>query len=340
MTEGPAYTDEELSRLRLEGLEHLVRLQSGSATHSDAAAFLAWRGQGRAHEEALRSAIELRNLVRCVYAEDALSSEHVVLPPEPDAATDNVVFLERAQNRRVTRRGILTGAMAASAAGIMFFTGRSLDLLPDPVTFRADVSTGAGERRQVELAGGATALLNTRTSIVYRSDLDMPAIELLSGEAIVTSPRGGQAALIAGEGTSVGRAARWNVRRDGDRVCVTCLDGAVEVAWGGARRDLRTGQEVVYDDRGLGAVKPGTDAEVLTAWRSGTLIFQDLPVRDVVAEINRYRPGKVYVANEALAQRQLSGTYYINRLDDFFLQAETGLGITVRKLPGDVVILS
>lgn len=338
MTEGRAYTDAELSRLRLEGLEHLVRLQSGSATHSDAAAFLAWRGQGRAHEEALRSAIELRNLVRRVYAADPVPSEHLVSPaPE---ATDNVVFLERAQNRRVTRRGILTGAMAASAAGIMFFTGRSLDLLPDPVTLRADVSTGAGERRQVELAGGATALLNTRTSIVYRSDLDIPAIELLSGEAILTSPRGGQAALIAGEGTSVGRAARWNVRRDGDRVCVTCLDGAVEVAWGGARRDLRTGQEVVYDDRGLGAVKPGTDAEVLTAWRSGTLIFQDLPVRDVVAEINRYRPGKVYVANEALAQRQLSGTYYINRLDDFFLQAETGLGITVRKLPGDVVILS
>lgn len=339
MTEGPAYTDEELSRLRLEGLEHLVRLQSGSATHSDAAAFLAWRGQGRAHEEALRSAIELRNLVRCVYAEDAVPSEHVVTPASREAI-DNVVFLERAQNRRVTRRGILTGAIAASAAGIMFVTGRSLDLLPDPVTLRADVSTGAGERRQVELVGGATALLNTRTSIVYRKDLDMPAIELLSGEAILTSPKGGQAALIAGEGTSVGRAARWNVRRDGDRVCVTCLDGAVEVAWGGSRRDLRTGQEVVYDDRGLGTVKTGTDTEVLTAWRSGTLIFQDLPVRDVVAEINRYRPGKVYVANETLARRQLSGTYYINRLDDFFLQAETGLGITVRKLPGDVVILS
>lgn len=339
MTEGPTFSDAELSRLRLEGLEHLVRLQSGSATHSDAAAFLAWRGQGRAHEEALRSALELKGLVRRVYSEELRAAEHVS-PEVPPAELDNVVFLERAQNRRVTRRGILTGALAASAAGILLTTGRTLDLIPDPVRLRADVSTGAGERRQLQLAGGATALLNTRTSIVYRNDLDVPAIELLAGEAILTSPQEGRAALVAGKGTSMGEGARWTARRDGDRVCVTCLDGEVEVAWATSKRNLKPGQEVVYDDGALGVIKQGADAQVLTAWQSGTLIFQDMPVRDVVAEINRYRAGKVYVANETLAHRQLSGTYYINRIDDFFLQAETGLGITVRKLPGDVVILS
>ena len=168
----------------------------------------------------------------------------------------------------------------------------------------------------------------------------MPAIELVSGEAVLSSAGNGRAALIAGAGTSVVSGGRFNARRDGDKVCVTCLAGKVEVTWARERRVLGPADEVRYAASGIGAVVRGTDPAVLTAWQSGTLIFRGMPLRQVVAEINRYRSGRVFLTNSALGARPLSGTYYVDRLDDFFSQAELALGVNVARYPGNIVVLS
>lgn len=329
MTQRSGWTDAELARLRLEGLDHLNRLQSGQATDRDAARFISWRGQSRAHEEAFRSALRLRELVRAVETAE----------PHVDA---NVVAFEAPAPRgpRLTRRYFLGGAIAASAAGSAFLLGRTFDLLPSPSEAMADYRTGAGERRVVQLAGGASVDLNTRTAIDLHTGLGMPAIELVAGEAVLSSGGTGPAALVAGDGTSVVRGGRFNARRDGDEVCITCLAGDVEVAWAQQKRALRTADEVRYSAAGIGPVRPGVDPAVLTAWQSGTLIFSRMPLRQVVLEINRYRPGKVFLTNGALAARPMSGTYYVDRLDDFFSQAELALGLSVSRLPGNIVVLS
>lgn len=334
MTQRSGWTDSDLARLRLEGLEHLNRLHSGEATDRDAAAFIAWRSQSVAHEEAFRSAVRLRELVRTV---ETLSDSRV----ENGPAEGNVIaFPAPAKRSRVTRRQVLGGAIAASVAGGALLMGRTLDLVPSVSDAMADYRTGPGERRVIRLAAGASIDLNTRTSIDVRDGLGMPAVELISGEAVLSSAPGARAALLAGAGTSIVRGGRFNARRDGDDVCITCLTGAVEVAWAQEKRLLGAADEVRYGDSGIGPVKPGTDPMVLTAWQSGTLIFHDMPMRRVVDEINRYRAGKVFLMNGELAARPLSGTYYINRLDDFFSQAELALGVKVSRLPGSVIILS
>ncbi|WP_213979228.1 FecR domain-containing protein [Sphingomonas sp. dw_22] len=331
MTQRSGWTDSDLSRLRLEGLDHLNRLHSGEATDRDAAAFIAWRNQSRAHEEAFRAAVRLRDLVRMVEAEAEAR----------EGAADNVVpFKAPPRAPHLSRRQMLGGALAASIAGGAIVTGRMLNLVPSPAEAMADFRTGPGERRVIKLADGASVDLNTRTSIDMHTGLAIPAIELISGEAVLTSGPTQPAALVAGSGTSVVRAGRFNARRDGDDVCITCLAGGVEVAWNQEKRILRPADAVRYNGAAIGAVEPGTDPTVLTAWQSGTLIFRNMPMREVVNEINRYRSGKVFLANSGLASRPLSGTYYVDRIDDFFSQAELALGVKVSRLPGNVVILS
>ncbi|MBP2276168.1 MULTISPECIES: FecR family protein [Sphingomonas] len=330
MTQRSGRTDSDLSRLRLEGLDHLNRLHSGEATDRDAAAFVAWRSQSRAHEEAFRAALRLRELVRIVETEAEAN----------EAAAANVVpFKAPARAPRISRRQMLGGALAASVAGTIAI-GRALDFVPSPAEAIADYRTGPGERRVIQLADGASVDLNTRTSIDMRAGLAMPAVELITGEAVLTSGRTQSAALVAGAGTSVVRSGRFNARRDGDDVCITCLAGGVEVAWGNAKRVLKPADEVRYNSATIGAVHPGVDPAVLTAWQTGTLIFRDMPLRDVVNEINRYRSGKVLLSNSRLASRTLSGTYYVSRLDDFFSQAELALGVKIFRLPGNVIVLS
>ncbi|WCM28015.1 FecR domain-containing protein [Sphingomonas sp. QA11] len=346
MTEGTRWTDAELARLRLEGLDHLTHLRSGTATEHDAVEFVAWRMRSRAHEEAFRSAVRLSRRVREADAANAARMLSRIRIASND--TDNVesvseatvVSLNSAAHARLSRRGLIGGALAASFAGGVLLLGRSMDLVPSASELRADYRTGTGERRLVQLADGANVELNTRTSIGLRPDMTIPAIELISGEAIVTNGRSGKAALVAGQGTSIGSDGHFNARRDGDDVCITCLEGQVEVDWSGEKRLLNTRNQVRYNDTGIGAILSNVDTTVVSAWKVGTLIFRDMPMPAVINEINRYRPGRVFLANKQLAARSLTGTYYMNRLDEFFSQAELALGAKITRLPGNVVILS
>lgn len=346
MTHGSGWKDSDLARLRQEGLDHLNRLQSGEATDRDAAALIAWRSQSRAHEEAFRAALRLRMLVRTVEggaAAPVVPEAEEAAPPAEIADVEpgaEILEFEPRAARRLTRRHMLGGAIAASVAGGGILVGRSLEFIPSAGEVLADYRTGPGERRVVQLAGGASVDLNTRTAIDLRTDLGMPAIELVSGEAVLSVAGNGRAALIAGAGTSVVSGGRFNARREGDAVCVTCLAGKVEVSWTREKRVLGPADEVRYAASGIGAVTRGTDPAVLTAWQSGTLIFQGMPLRQVVAEINRYRSGRVFLTNSALGARPLSGTYYVDRLDDFFSQAELALGVNVARYPGNIVVLS
>lgn len=336
MTEGSDRTETETSRLRLEALEYLNLLLSGEATDRDAAALIAWRSQSAAHQDAFRAAVRLRDAVRIV--ENRTSA---VPPPEMDRADTVIPFVppHELPGAAVTRRRVLQGAIAASVAGGAMLVGRSLDLVPTPSQALADYRTGPGQRRLVRLAGGASVDLNTRTSINLPHGVASPTVELVSGEAVVNGDRSA-VTLLAGAGTASTQGGRFNARRDGDAVCITCLAGAVQLGWNTQRRRLGPSDAVRYDDAAIGAVVRGIDAAVLTAWQGGTLIFRNMPMVQVVAEINRYRSGRVFLANGDLARKTLSGTYQLARLDDFFSQVHVVLGVSVARLPGNVVVLS
>lgn len=314
-------SDESTPDLRLEGLEHLVHLRSGRATREDAARFLAWRATSPAHEAAFRAAVRLHEQVRQV---------------EAVADAPNVVPLVR-KDRLPTRRAVMRGALAASGVGALVLAGQSIDLIPAASAMRADFRTRAGERRTVALGGGARVSMNTRTSIAVNDGAD-PAVELIAGEMLVEAGPA-PVSLLAGAGRCTVARGRVNLRRDGDAVHVTCLGGTTRLAWGAARRVLHAGDAVRFDDAALGEVRADPDPAATIAWRSGTLLFRDMPFARVVDEINRYRPGHVFLTSDALAARRLTGSYDVARLEDFFGQAQLAFGARVTRLPGGIVIL-
>lgn len=308
------------ARLRGEALELLVHLRSGRATTDDAARFLAWRATSAAHERAFRAAMRLQAQVRAVEQ----AGEAPVVPPPWRA-------------RAMTRRGMIRGALAASGAGALLLAGQKVDLIPTAAAMRADIRTRAGERRTVALAGDAQVTLNTRTSIAIGEDGARARVELIAGELLLDAPR--PVTLTAGAGQTLAQG-RVNLRRDGDAVGVTCLSGRAAVTCGATRHLLHAGQVLRYDDDGAGQVRDDADTAATVAWRSGVLLFRDLPFAQVVAEINRYRPGHVFVTSPALGARRLTGTFHVGRLDDFFAQARLAFGARVTHLPGGIVLLA
>jgi transmembrane sensor len=315
-----------------EALAWLNRLLSGAVTPEEARAFTLWRGQSPAHEAAFADAVRLQRMVRkAVQVRDA----DMAVQSHPQPGRRRV--RERVDPRR---RAFLLGGGAAAAAASYAIAVRS-DLLTDGLAaVTSDYSTGVGERRTAAVTAGVALELNTRTSIALLERGDRPGVELKTGEAMVSADRPGEAVFVvaAAKGRTILSQGQVNIRDDDGRICVTCLAGEARVEHGGRHARLKTGDQVRYDDRGLRAPE-AVDTAVTSAWRKGLLIFRDTPLQSVVDELNRYRPGKIFLIGEALARRPVYGVFRTNQIQDAIGQIRDLTGARLIDLPGGAVLL-
>jgi transmembrane sensor len=167
------------------------------------------------------------------------------------------------------------------------------------------------------------------------------SLELISGQlAVSVHAEADRPVIIAAAGGHI-RADRGNldIRRDASSVCVTCVDGAVQVSYRSSTATLRSGQQVIYNDRGLGSAATA-DPTVVTAWQRGLLIFRDVPLAEVIQEVNRYRSGRIILLNDSLAKRKIIAGFRIDQIDDVVNYIVQAFGAKSRSLPGRVVLLS
>jgi transmembrane sensor len=320
----------EREAMKRQAVEWLARLSSGEATEADAEALKLWCAEKPAHAEAFAEANVLWKVLgpaaRNVAAREATSHQ------------DN----QPARSRLSTgRRAFLGGAAAASVAAGYLIARPPQGLWPSFSELMAEYRTATGEQRQIATAGGAAVEMNTQTSLnIGRQIGDADRVELIAGEAAVSIGRTASkpVVVIAAEGRTSASNARFNVRFDGPAVCVTCLDGAVEVERRGATATVREKQQLTYGDSGLGQVMP-VDPVVVTSWRSGVLIFRREQLSRVVDEVNRYRPGRIVLVDAALGRRRIDASFRLDRIEDVVPQIEQVFGVRTRALPGGVVLL-
>jgi transmembrane sensor len=242
----------------------------------------------------------------------------------------------------MSRRAVLVGGGALAAAAAAYaVVDPPFGLWPSVDELRADYRTATGERRRVTLAG-VTIEMNTQTSIAAPArGGDMDRVNLIAGEASFAVAPQSQRVLIvlAGSGRTATSNGRFNVRKVGPAVCVTCAEGEVRVEQGRQAATLAAGSQLTYDDRGLGQSSAIETVEA-TAWQDGFIVFRGTPLSAAVAEVNRYRPGRVILLNAALERTTISGRFRIERIDEVLTWIEEAAGARARALPGGVVLLS
>ncbi|GGA31885.1 FecR family protein [Dyella nitratireducens] len=317
--------------LHKEAQHWLLRLTSGAATAQDARAFEHWCGQSAAHVEAFAETRRLwENLGPATQA--WLASER----------TRSAVEAQRAAGRpRMSRRAFLGAAVAASAALVVVHP--PLQLWPSLSDMAADYRTATGEQREVDLGQGIVVQMNTQTTMNLRkSNGQVTGIDLLSGEIQIkaTAPDTRPMSVFAGGGRiDVSTMGKCNVRCDDAGVQVTGLDGTTTLRYQGQTAVLKTAQRAEFGNGSVGQVMPA-DLEVTMAWRRRVLIFDGQSLADVVREINRYRPGKIILANDDLAARKVQARFSLNQLADVAALIQDAYGAKVTSLPGGIVILS
>jgi ferric-dicitrate binding protein FerR (iron transport regulator) len=319
------------AELRQEAQHWLLRLTSGAATTHDARAFEHWCGQSPAHVQAFAEARRLwDNLGPAAHA--WMAHERV------RAATASG---RQAASPRMSRRAFLGAAVAASAALVVLHP--PLQLWPSLSNMAADYHTATGEQREVDLGAGIVVQMNTQTAMNLRKSAGkLAGIELLAGEIQVktTTAASNPVSVFAGGGRiDVGPMGKCNVRCDDAGIQVTGLDGATTLRYRGQTAVLMTAQRADYGDGQVGKVMPA-DIEITMGWRRRVLIFDGQPLAEVVREINRYRPGKIILANDQLAMRKVQARFSLNQLADVAALIQDAYGANVTSLPGGIVILS
>ncbi|MGN1287172.1 MAG: FecR family protein [Bradyrhizobium sp.] len=318
---------EELTAIESEALARVRRLGSGRASRRDIEDTKRWGNQSSAHSEALAQASLLW---------DQLGPAGANLLKRRG---DSILAAVRPQPR-MTRRAVLGGALATSAAAYLVVSP-PLQLWPSLRDVMADYRTAAGEQRKLTIDGDVKVTLNTGTSVnVQSGEASQDRIEILTGEAVIAAVSANrEVRVVAGDGEMRARQAQFNVRHEPHSTCVTCLDGEVQVSRHSAVALLRVGQQVSYAALGL-AAPMAVDPTEVTAWRDGMLIFHDAPLGNVVTEINRYRPGKVMVTNADLERRLVNGRFRIDNVDGILNMFQQIFGAKARHLPGGIVLLS
>jgi transmembrane sensor len=326
MTDGSERSADLLAPIEREAHEWVLRFAAGGAHTADLAAFQQWSARDPAHAQAFARACRLW---------EALEPAGKMLPPQ--------LRTERAAARpKLARRAFIGGALTASFVGGAALVMRPpFDLWPSWSELTADLRTGPGEQRSIVLKGGASIDLNTRTSIALRTTTDdLERIELIGGEAEISTPSDGpqRIEVIAGDGRVAASQASFNLRFENANLCATCVRGMLEIEHRGSSARLRPGEQISYSAQGLGPAR-SVDPQGVTAWKDGVLVFHGTPLSQAIAEINRYRAGRIILTNAALGRRLFNARFRIANVEDVVKQIQQIFGAKVVSLPGGIVLL-
>ena len=199
---------------------------------------------------------------------------------------------------------------------------------PRPLTDQA-YRTAVGQRSVVKLPDGSEVTLNTDTVLRTRADKDRRLVYLERGQAFfeVAKDRGHPFVVTAAGRTVTALGTAFDVRVDAGAFTVTLVEGKVRVeapvpASGPQRAvnfratEMTAGSQLVATAREPWRVAPA-NVVVETSWTRDILIFDDEPLSEVVDELNRYSGKKLVIADPAIAETPISGTFRSGDVDSF-----------------------
>ncbi|MFS0740574.1 FecR domain-containing protein [Brevundimonas sp. 3P9-tot-E] len=243
-------------------------------------------------------------------------------------------------------------AVAATLAAVAILggagwwaAGGGLDF---PTTLGAGVSTqryvtAAGERATVTLSDGSLLTLNADSAVETAYDAHTRRITLVKGQAffdVAHDPSRPFDVIAAGHRvTAVGTAFDVLVLPDALRVAM--LDGVVRVSVGaeGAPQTLSAG-EVMRAGRDGSVTVRTADIQRLAGWRDGVIFFEETPLLEAVAEMNRYARQRMVVADAEAGELRVSGAFRSSEADAFAEAMADVFDLSVRRSADGRTVIS
>jgi transmembrane sensor len=189
---------------------------------------------------------------------------------------------------------------------------------PDTAVYR----TAVGERATIALPDGSTAALDTNSVLEVAYTPAERHVNLVRGQALfeVAKHKPAPFLVVAGNRRITAVGTKFNVRVDdagpNARASVTLIEGVVRVATigeAGVGAPAQTITLAAGQWLNASAAAPmrlaAADIDRVASWRDGVLSFEDRPLGQAVAEMNRYTNRPITVADTRLAGLRVSGVF-------------------------------
>lgn len=304
-----------------------ARLHSGRFTPADERALEDWLQADPENEREFMAVEQLSSLASTLDKDLVSALYGGKVPVRPDL-----------RRRKLIRN---TGALVAVAGS----AGLASLLLSPQAVYAASLSTRIGERRWVPLPDGSSLELNTGTHAELQFYEDSRHLDLLQGEIMFSVAPNSERPFTVKAGSTLVRVTgtSFTVRRDAEQVRVLVESGSVEVSsgrwWNRQTRYLAAGSgATISPEEGL-SIQAGLDVAAATAWRQGRLIVRDMPLSDVVAEINRYREHAIRIAEPKLGQQRITASFLLDEQDAVLQALQQILPLRVQTHNDDSVRL-
>lgn len=217
---------------------------------------------------------------------------------------------------------LLPFAFAASLAVAVLGLAQVFHAAWKPTT-ESVYQTTVGEQRSLQLDDGSRLMLDTQTRLATDFSEQRREIVLEEGQARFDVAHDKSRPFVVKAGNSVITALGtiFTVRKNGDDVLVTLLDGKIEVVRelpaapikeqhreATFRTELHPGQQLAYSQDSISKVVEA-DITQVTAWERGRLVFENDPLHKVIDDLNRYSKRKIVLGDELLSSVRVTGVF-------------------------------
>jgi len=240
-------------------------------------------------------------------------------------------------------------ALAASLAGVAL-TVMTWWFLAQGTTPR-EYLTEHGEQRVVRLDDGSVLHLNSDSDVNVIYSKAARDIVMKRGQALfkVTEDKARPFRVRAGDAQVVAVGTDFDVRRLGDGVLVTVVQGSVAVtkfavaesdesgtAQNPISQQLAAGEQARVADGPLSIASKAiavqaVDVRPAIAWAEQKIMFDQEPLQNVAAEFNRYGSTQLIIENAQIGTLRISGIFHAYDLESFVLYLETLRGLQVQR---------
>jgi len=193
----------------------------------------------------------------------------------------------------------------------------------NPVYKTETIASAIGEQKTLTLADRSQLTLDTNTQLQVHWHVRSRQVVLKSGRAMfhVAHQQYRPFYVQAGATRIKVIGTIFDVLLQGEQATVTVLRGKVQVR---SYHHAHTQYQEVYLTKDqqtqpypAHALSVQTvDANTQTAWKDGKIIFERTPLRQALAEMQRYEVRPVVLADAQLADLRISGTFNIKSTDD------------------------
>ncbi|MFJ1301921.1 FecR domain-containing protein [Pseudomonadota bacterium AL_CKDN230030165-1A_HGKHYDSX7] len=286
-----------------EAIAWSVKLNFGTPDSATCAAFERWRKAAPMHDRAWSRM-------------QSLNADFAAVPQ--GLALDTLTAMGGAHAaRRQQRRAVLKGLVLA---GGLLGTGWVVREQTPWQRLLADVSTGVGRRERMTLADGTLLVLNTDSAVGVEMSGAERVLVLHRGEVYIetgadaASPSKRPFLVRTPFGVVQALGTRFVVRLDDDSARVSVQQDAVALrpAGGGAAVVAEAGQ--AWRLARTGAHQETSIVMAPDTWVDGAIVGKNMRLADLLAELARYRHGRIRCAPE-VADLRVSGTYHVNNVD-------------------------